>query len=78
MLNRCLVGGLEDESKEGPTLTEIRRWSSTTWKNTFGVNIYETNNRIFLFEFPKIMADQIVKHQWYWQEEKSQSQMVDL
>uniref|UniRef100_M1CW44 Uncharacterized protein n=1 Tax=Solanum tuberosum TaxID=4113 RepID=M1CW44_SOLTU len=36
MLNRCLVGVLEDESKEGPILSEIRTWSSTTWKNTFG------------------------------------------
>lgn len=71
MLNKCLVWDSEDESNEGPTLSEIRRWSSTTWKIIFGVNIYEMNNRRFLFEFPnRFMADQIVQHQWYWQKNK--------
>lgn len=71
IFNRCLVGGLEDGCKEGPTLSDIRRWSLIAWRNTFGVNIYELNNNRFLFEFPnRFMADQVVQQQWYWQKKK--------
>lgn len=37
LLKIFLVGGLDDESEEGPTLSDIRRWSSTTRRNTLWV-----------------------------------------
>lgn len=39
LLGRCLVGYLEKDIKEKPSLSEIRRWSSSEWKKAFGVNI---------------------------------------
>lgn len=59
LLNTCLVGHLEKASKEKPMLTEIRRWSTSLWKKTFGVNIYKLYRNMFLFEFPnRFMAEQ--------------------
>ncbi|KAH0633300.1 hypothetical protein KY284_036086 [Solanum tuberosum] len=64
-LGRCLVGYLEKASKEKPSLSEIRRWSSYEWKKAFGVNIYELYGDMFLFEFPnKFMAEQTLLGQW--------------
>ncbi|WMV13602.1 hypothetical protein MTR67_006987 [Solanum verrucosum] len=37
LLKRCLVGYLAKAIKEKPSLSEIRRWSSSEWKKTFGV-----------------------------------------
>uniref|UniRef100_M1CEQ4 DUF4283 domain-containing protein n=1 Tax=Solanum tuberosum TaxID=4113 RepID=M1CEQ4_SOLTU len=66
-LGRCLVGYLEKASKEKPSLSEIRRWSSYEWKKAFGVNIYELYGDMFLFEFPnKFMAEQTLQGQWKW------------
>lgn len=65
LLNRCLVGCLEVDVKEKPTLADVRRWSSTMWKNIFEVNIYEMSEDGFLFEFPnRHMAKQIIQGQW--------------
>ncbi|KAF3624451.1 hypothetical protein FXO38_30262 [Capsicum annuum] len=67
LLNRCLAGFLEKVSKEKPSLSEIRRWSSVKWKKTFGVNIYELYGDMFLFEFPnRFMAEQTIQGQWKW------------
>ncbi|KAH0657335.1 hypothetical protein KY285_032217 [Solanum tuberosum] len=67
LLGRCLVGYCREESKEGPTLAEIRRWSTTTWKKVFGLNIYELYDEMFLFEFPnRYMAEQTIHGQWRW------------
>lgn len=78
MLKRCLVGGLEYKSKEVPTLSEIRRWSSSTWQNTFGVNIYEINNRRFLFEFHNRFSGLDRTILMVLAEQQTQYQMVDL
>ncbi|WMV19344.1 hypothetical protein MTR67_012729, partial [Solanum verrucosum] len=67
LLERCLVGHLEGQMKEKPTLPEIRRWLSTLWKKAFGVDIYEMYGGMFLFEFPNInMAEQTLQGQWNW------------
>lgn len=67
LLNRCLLGCLELEVKEKPTLADIRRWSTTLWKNTFRVNIYEMNEDRLLFEFPnRHMAEQVFQGKWSW------------
>lgn len=43
---------------ETPTRTNLRRWASSTWKEAFGVNIYEMAGHNLLFEFPnKHMAE---------------------
>ncbi|KAG5576280.1 hypothetical protein H5410_056414 [Solanum commersonii] len=74
LLGRCLVGYLEKASKEKPSLSEIRRWSSYEWKKAFGVNIYELYGDMFLFEFPnKFMAEQTLQGQW-----KSRNQSFNL
>lgn len=67
LLGRCPVGYLEKDIKEKPSLSEIRRWSSSEWKKAFGVNIYELYGDMFLFEFPnKFMAEQTLQGQWKW------------
>ncbi|PHT70574.1 hypothetical protein T459_25678 [Capsicum annuum] len=67
LLRRCLVGYCSEESKERPTLGDIRRWSTTTWKKVFRVNIYELYSEMFLFEFPnRYMAEQTIQGQWRW------------
>ncbi|KAG5595242.1 hypothetical protein H5410_036474 [Solanum commersonii] len=67
LLGRCLVGYCREESKKGPTLAEIRRWSTITWKKVFGLNIYELYDEMFLFEFPnRYMVEQTIHGQWRW------------
>ncbi|XP_070040896.1 uncharacterized protein [Nicotiana tomentosiformis] len=39
LLGRCVVGSLEKGLTEKPTLSDIRRWSVSSWKNTFGVDV---------------------------------------
>lgn len=66
-MSRCLVGYVEKASREEPSLSKIRRWSSSEWKKTFGVNIYELYGDMFLFEFPnKFMVEQTRQGQWKW------------
>ncbi|WMV46110.1 hypothetical protein MTR67_039495 [Solanum verrucosum] len=67
LLKRCFIGYCTAGKKEKPTLADIRSWSSTNWKKVFGVNIYELNNEMFLFEFPnRYMAELIIQGQWRW------------
>jgi len=67
LLKRCLIGYCTAGKKEKPTLADIRSWSSTNWKKVFGVNIYELNSEMFLFEFPnRYMAELIIQGQWRW------------
>ncbi|PHU14468.1 2,3-bisphosphoglycerate-independent phosphoglycerate mutase [Capsicum chinense] len=50
LLARCLVGkffGVEEE----PTMNDVRRWAQQTWKGAQGVQVYDMNNTLFLFEF---------------------------
>lgn len=37
LLSRCLVGFYREKSTERQTLANIRRWSSSNWKNVFGM-----------------------------------------
>ncbi|KAG5589795.1 hypothetical protein H5410_040309 [Solanum commersonii] len=67
LLKRCLIGYCTVGKKEKPTLADIRSWSSTNWKKVFGVDIYELNSEMFLFEFPnRYMAELIIQGQWRW------------
>lgn len=44
-----------------PTHSDIRKQAVSSWKNAFGVNIYEMADSPFYFEFPtKSMAEQIL------------------
>lgn len=71
LLGRCVVGNFKEDLDEKPTLADIRRWSVSTWKNSFGVNIYEMGGCHFLFEFPtKYMAEQILIGEWRWKRAK--------
>ncbi|KAF3643459.1 hypothetical protein FXO37_21978 [Capsicum annuum] len=58
-------------SKSSEEKSEVRRWSSLSWKKAFGVNIYEMNGGKFLFEFPnKNMAEQTLQGQWNWKNQR--------
>lgn len=35
------MGFFGEETKVGPTLADIRRWSPATWTNVFGGNMFE-------------------------------------
>ncbi|KAG5605074.1 hypothetical protein H5410_026566 [Solanum commersonii] len=67
VLSRSLVGNFKDV--DTPSLSEIRRWSSSMWKQIFGLNIYEMGNKIFLFEFSsKAAAEQVMNGDWLWKQ----------
>ncbi|KAG5578571.1 hypothetical protein H5410_058705 [Solanum commersonii] len=51
LLKRCVVGYCGEELKEKPTLSDIRRWSSTNRKKAFGVNIYNLLATYFCLSF---------------------------
>ncbi|KAH0713250.1 hypothetical protein KY289_009209 [Solanum tuberosum] len=51
LLKRCAVGYCGEELKEKPTLSDIRRWSSTNRKKAFGVNIYNLLATHFCLSF---------------------------
>lgn len=73
LLKRSLVGSFGLGLKESPTLSEVRKWSVSAWKKAFGVNIYEMNGEMFLFEFPnRFMAETILQGQWLWNNQKVQ------
>ncbi|WMV38179.1 hypothetical protein MTR67_031564 [Solanum verrucosum] len=68
-LGRSITGLFE--GSERPTPTDVRKWDSSTWKKSFGVDIYEMAWHIFLFEFPnKHMAEQILQGEWNWKNMK--------
>lgn len=67
VLNRSLIGNFKDV--DTPTLLEIIRWSSSMWKQIFGMNIYEMGSKIFLFEFSsKAAAEQVMNGDWLWKQ----------
>lgn len=73
LLKRCLVGFCTEETKERPTLADIRRWPSLNWTKAYGANIYELSSEMFLFEFPnRFMAEQSRQGQWRWKNYKFQ------
>uniref|UniRef100_M1B194 Uncharacterized protein n=1 Tax=Solanum tuberosum TaxID=4113 RepID=M1B194_SOLTU len=47
LLARCIVGRLNTDLKELPTLSDIRKWAVNTWKKSFGVNNYEMGDAPF-------------------------------
>ena len=62
VLGRCIFGYFDKEKAENPTLSEVRRWSSTVWKKAFGINIYEMLDNCYLFEFPnRYMSEQVLQ-----------------
>ncbi|WMV07421.1 hypothetical protein MTR67_000806 [Solanum verrucosum] len=70
LLARCVVGSLPEEIPN-VILSEIRQWSTSTWKHLHGVNIYEMGQNQFLFELPtKKDADHVVKGTWFWKNHK--------
>uniref|UniRef100_M1APZ6 AMP-activated protein kinase, gamma regulatory subunit n=1 Tax=Solanum tuberosum TaxID=4113 RepID=M1APZ6_SOLTU len=64
LLGRYIIGSFSGEEKEKLTLSDIRKWVVNTWKNAFGVKIYQMGVHSFLFEFPnKHMVECILKGQ---------------
>ncbi|WMV50550.1 hypothetical protein MTR67_043935 [Solanum verrucosum] len=62
-LKRSLVGKFNADA----TLTEVRKWSYNTWKQAYGLNVYEMGNNFFLFEFKSIqLAQQVMEGIWEW------------
>jgi len=62
-LKRSLVGKFNADA----TLTEVRKWSYNTWKQAYGLNVYEMGNNFFLFEFKSIqLAQQVLEGIWEW------------
>ncbi|WMV09466.1 hypothetical protein MTR67_002851 [Solanum verrucosum] len=60
VLKRSLVGKFENKVNVPLTLAEMRRWSSNTWKQSHGLNIYEMGSEMFLFEFAsRNVAEQV-------------------
>ncbi|OIT07264.1 hypothetical protein A4A49_54874 [Nicotiana attenuata] len=71
LLGRCVVGSFDVGLAEKPTLTDIRRWSVSSWKNAFGIDVYEMGESRFLFQFPnKHMAEHILQGEWRWKQAK--------
>ncbi|KAF3616335.1 hypothetical protein FXO38_34604 [Capsicum annuum] len=63
VLKRSLVG----EFNVVVPLSEVRKWSSSLWKQTHGVNIYDMGRSFFLFEFTsKQIAKQVMEGVWEW------------
>ncbi|KAF3669432.1 hypothetical protein FXO38_07594 [Capsicum annuum] len=57
VLKRSLVGVFNVSA----TLSEVRKWSNSLWKQAHGLNIYEMGNGLFLFEFTsKLIAEHLV------------------
>lgn len=68
ILGRCIIGTFDSEM---PTLFDVRKWASSTWKKAFGTNIYEMLGNTFLFEFPnKNMATQVLQGVWIWKKSR--------
>ncbi|KAF3645916.1 hypothetical protein FXO37_20719 [Capsicum annuum] len=37
--------------KDAPTRNEVRSWAHQTWKGSQGIQVYDMNESLFLFEF---------------------------
>lgn len=58
---RSLVGKLVNGVNATITLTEVTNWTNNCSKQSFGPNIYEMGNDLFLFEFAfRTIAEQVV------------------
>lgn len=67
VLKKSLVDEFMFSKGEVPTLTEVRRWANSLWKNVHGLNIYEMREGQFLFEFAsKVTTEQVVEGDWVW------------
>lgn len=65
LLGICLTGYFV--CFDSPTLSEVRRWSSSVWRKIFEANICDMAVNLFLFEFPNSnMAEQIMQGEWVW------------
>lgn len=65
VLKRSLVGFFEVRDENYPTLSEIRRWTSSIWKINHGLNIYEMGKGRFLFEFAsRNTAEHVIIGDW--------------
>lgn len=63
LLSRCLIGKFEED--EVPTTNDVKHWPQQTWKVTQGVQVYDMNGVLFLFEFPSIKAaEHILMGDW--------------
>lgn len=63
LLSRCLIGKFEED--EVPTTNDVKHWPQQTWKGTQGVQVYDMNGVLFLFEFPSIKAaEHILMGDW--------------
>ncbi|OIT04432.1 hypothetical protein A4A49_65172, partial [Nicotiana attenuata] len=47
LLGRCLVGIFPEGTSEMATLSEVRKWTSNSWKQVKGTNIYEMDQNRF-------------------------------
>ncbi|KAH0652782.1 hypothetical protein KY285_030334 [Solanum tuberosum] len=65
VLKRSLVGFFEVRDENYPTLSEIKRWTSSIWKINHGLNIYEMGKGRFLFEFAsRFTAEHVITGDW--------------
>ncbi|WMV36519.1 hypothetical protein MTR67_035672 [Solanum verrucosum] len=55
LLARCLVGKFFGED-DTPTRNDVRRWAQQTWNGAHGVQVYDMNGILFLFEFQSSKA----------------------
>lgn len=67
LLERSMVGSLLEDIFDIPTLSEIRRWASSSWKRVHGTNIYEMGRNRFLFEFH---SKEIMRGVWFRKKHK--------
>lgn len=71
LMSRCVVGYFRKEANERPTLADIKRWASASWRKAFGVNVYDMARNLYLFEFPnRYMAEQIIQGEWRWKNQR--------
>lgn len=49
-MGRCLVGNFSGK-EDAPTRSEVKSWAGQTCKGTQGIQVYDMNGSLFLFEF---------------------------
>jgi len=68
LLARCLVGKFFGED-DTPTRNDVRRWAQQTWNGAHGVQVYDMNGILFLFEFQsRKAAEHVSMGDWRRQE----------
>ncbi|WMV47076.1 hypothetical protein MTR67_040461 [Solanum verrucosum] len=64
LLARCLVGNFFGED-DTPTRNDVRRWAQQTWNGAHGVQVYDMNGILFLFEFQsRKAAEHVLMGDW--------------